>query len=342
MRGDRVDVRGKRRVVAGLFLGGETPARVYVNHVAGTEIRRGERVVDPPLERRGEALARRQVGHRRLAESPGVSAHPHRLGKGHAAPVGCDDEPGVCSADPREALRGVAHDPQADDAAPVLAEERHVAQRQRIEDRMVPADVPSIGVDLRIDRLVRATEADVVPRDHPQSRRSEDRDHLAVEIGPGRLSVHEHDQGAVGGPLLDVVDPQAVDLDPVRRERVARESGEALVGRADELHAAGRPVDRHASVDDSALRKDEGLDARPGNRHGCVKTQARRRSNAGRAAGGPRWAGDRRRRPRIASKDRWTHPSVPADDYATDLRGVQSLAGDPPRGPRVERVSDRP
>ena len=47
--------------------------------------------------------------------------------------------------------------------------------------------------------------------------------------------MHREDDRAVGGSLVEIVDPQAaailvVDLDVVRRERVVGKIGEAIVG----------------------------------------------------------------------------------------------------------------
>src|SRR5262249_25619980 len=60
-------------------------------------------------------------------------------------------------------------------------------------------------------------------------------DHLAVEVRPGRLAVEQEHRCALA--LVDVMHPQAVLLDVVRREFVAREVDEALVGRAVRAHA---------------------------------------------------------------------------------------------------------
>src|SRR5207247_5319837 len=80
----------------------------------------------------------------------------------------------------------------------------------------------------------------------------ERRQHLAVQIRPGGLSV-EADHG-IALPLVQVVHPEAVDLHVVGVEVVAGQLVEALVGRAEDVHFAGiypaRVIFRQVTHDD--------------------------------------------------------------------------------------------
>ena len=57
--------------------------------------------------------------------------------------------------------------------------------------------------------------------------------HLAVQVGPGRLSVEADDRAAVA--LVQVVEPQAVHLRVVRLELVTGQPVEALVWCAEDV-----------------------------------------------------------------------------------------------------------
>src|SRR5206468_5336772 len=84
--------------------------------------------------------------------------------------------------------------PEADEAAPVLADERDPAQVERFEQAAHPIDVALVGVLLATYGLVGASEPDQVRRDDAMAGARDDRDHLPVEVGPGRLAV-QHQYG---------------------------------------------------------------------------------------------------------------------------------------------------
>ena len=92
-----------------------------------------------------------------------------------------------------------------------------------------PLDRPVVAVVgvASIGRLVRAAEAEVVGRDRAR-RPGERRDQLAVEERPGRLAVQQ--QHRVARALVEVVHPQAVLLDVVRLEGVARKPAKRSSG----------------------------------------------------------------------------------------------------------------
>ena len=110
---------------------------------------------------------------------------------------------------PREPIGVLADETQADEPAPVLADERHVAKVELIEERAPhPLDVPRVGVVGACRGLVGATEADQIGRDATQSGVDEHRDHLAVEETPRRFAVEQQHDVCVARSLVEIVDPE--------------------------------------------------------------------------------------------------------------------------------------
>ena len=85
-----------------------------------------------------------------------------------------------------------------------------------------------------VARLVGPAEAVEVRRDHARAGGGERRDHPAVEIRPGRLTVQAEERVRRGArTFVDVVHPQAGQrVDVMRRERKAGKPVEARVGGA--------------------------------------------------------------------------------------------------------------
>ena len=170
-------------------------------------------------------------------------------------------QPGVRGDHPREAIGVLGHQSQPDEAAPVLPDEGEVAQVELVEQgRAHPLDVPGIGVVVLRVGLVGATEADEVGGDGAEARVDEQRDHLAVEVAPRRLAVHEQDGGSVGPALVEVVDAEppaftVVDLHVVRGEGKVGQRGEARVGCAECVHdcSSSRAVSMRVSTRRAAL-----------------------------------------------------------------------------------------
>jgi hypothetical protein len=67
------------------------------------------------------------------------------------------------------------------------------------------------------------------------ARLDQRRQHLAVEVGPGRLAV-EADDRPLALALVHVVESQAVDLRVMRLEVVPGKPLEALIGGAEDVH----------------------------------------------------------------------------------------------------------
>ena len=85
--------------------------------------------------------------------------------------------------DPREPVGVFTHQAKTDQAAPVLAHERHVVQVERPEEGVVhPGDVAGIGVVGALRRLVGSAEAHQVDGDHPQPGTGQHGDHVPVEV----------------------------------------------------------------------------------------------------------------------------------------------------------------
>ena len=86
---------------------------------------------------------------------------------------------------------------EPDRSAPVLGDQRDVAQVEAGDQAPRPLDVPGERVVGGAHRLVGAAEADVVGRDHPDAAVDEHRHDRAVEVGPGGLAVQQQRDRAV-------------------------------------------------------------------------------------------------------------------------------------------------
>src|SRR3954453_21247508 len=86
------------------------------------------------------------------------------------------------------------------------------------------------AVPVALGRLVGAPEARHVDGHDAQPAVEQRTRDLAVEVRPGRLAVEANDRACVTRTFVDVVHPQAVDVEVVRLEVVARQVGEAFVG----------------------------------------------------------------------------------------------------------------
>ena len=94
-----------------------------------------------------------------------------------------------------------------------------------------------VGVVALLGRFVALAEADQVGCDYPQTGAGEQRNHLAVQVAPTRLTVHGQHDRTVGGTLVEVVDPQraaveVIDLDVVWGKRITGKVNESFVRRA--------------------------------------------------------------------------------------------------------------
>ena len=65
-----------------------------------------------------------------------------------------------------------------------------------------------VAVVGHLRRLVTTAEADEVGGDHPVTGGNQRRDHVAIEVAPRWLTVHQQHDGTVGPAFVQVVDPQ--------------------------------------------------------------------------------------------------------------------------------------
>jgi hypothetical protein len=132
----------------------------------------------------------------------------------------------------------LGHQPQPDQAAPVLSDDGEPAQVEAVErERAGPLHVPSEAVVADLGRLVRTAEPHQVRRDGAQARVREHRHDLAVKERPARLPVQQQHGLAVGRTGLHVGDPEPVDVAVPRRIAEIRQIGETILWRAQHLHA---------------------------------------------------------------------------------------------------------
>ena len=186
-------------------------------------IARGAGLVRLVRERRvvGGAHRRRTVGRRQPAwtnrpmSSVGALCTAARnwcqISGMSMSPVG---RPVFAATMPREPVGVLGGQAQADQAAPVLADERDAAQVEHVEgERAHPLDVAGVGVVLDRGRLVRAAEADQVRRDRAQPGR---------RPAPGSSCRYRNDQdgspcsSSTGSPSAGPV------LDPGHAQRPVR------------------------------------------------------------------------------------------------------------------------
>ncbi len=138
------------------------------------------------------------AGHEVTKGQPGVG---HRLMAGEQA--GVEDDHAL---DPLGVLDGQS---QADRAAPVVHDDRGVAQVERLEQRRHGVDVAVIGVPLDIDRLIGAPEAGQVGGQAAKAGVADGRDDLAPQKRPGGLAVQEQDRRPVALVEVGQAQPSA-------------------------------------------------------------------------------------------------------------------------------------
>ena len=123
-----------------------------------------------------------------LGRLDGVAEHPPDLR--HVEVAG--RQPGVRRDHAGEPVGMLGHQPQPDQPAPVLADQRHVAQVEVVEGELAhPLDVPRERVVRHRQRLVGPAEPDQVRRDAPDPGVGQHRDHVPVEERPRRLAVQQ-------------------------------------------------------------------------------------------------------------------------------------------------------
>ncbi len=129
---------------------------------------------------------------------------------------------------------------QTDGPTPVLDDEGHTLEPQRLGELRRPGNVGPDRMGRRRHRLVRAAEPDQVGGHGPEPTLDQAGHDVPVQVGPGRLAVQQQDgpRGA-GGSLVEVVQAQAVGQGHVAGfEGVSGQVAEPCIGRAEHLHGA--------------------------------------------------------------------------------------------------------
>ena len=248
-RGEKIGSESEKRTSAGFSQ--------RASFVAHGQVRRRVRVVGRDRDEVGEREdARLRLGHRPRRAVGVLDLVAHRLHgrdahelagdqvRADAADEVAEAQPlvgrrpaaadaGVHDHEPLDAVGVLDGEAEADRPAPVLDDDREVSQVELLDEPRDRAGVEVVGVVLPAERLVGAAEAEVVGRDRAR-RRDELGDDGAVEVRPGRLAVQQQDGRP--GALVEVVHAQAVLLDVVRREAVAGQVAELLVGRSVRVH----------------------------------------------------------------------------------------------------------
>jgi hypothetical protein len=106
-------------------------------------------------------------------------------------------QPGITSDYTRKTFGKARHQPQADQPAPVLAEQRDVLQVEGEQPFADPVDMTFERIIGPRRRLVRLAEADEIGGQHAMAARRQRRDHVAIEKTPARLAVQQqHRRGS--------------------------------------------------------------------------------------------------------------------------------------------------
>jgi len=217
-------------------------------HGGGEGLIRERRVVGGQHLRRQRrpAAGLHQPGNAQRGRCPDDLTEP-QPDLGHRLVAG--GQPGVGGHHAREPAGVLGHQPQPDQPAPVLPDERQPAQVKLAEGESTdPLHVPFVRVVRYVGGLVRPAEPDEVRRDRTEPRGREHRHDRPVQERPARLPVQQKNRLAVGRPGLDVGHPQAAHIGVPRRVAETRNPGEPVLGGAQHFHvpnaAMGAPACR--------------------------------------------------------------------------------------------------
>ena len=164
---------------------------------------------------------------------PGAEAGkgaPDQKGLGNRVSPG--GQPAIAQYRTGKALRAVGQHAQADQRAPVLTKQGGVLQLDRLHPGAHPLHMVAVRVVSRVRGFVGAAKADQVRRQHAVTGGDQHRDHLAVQVRPGGLAVHQQHRRRVEWALVDVGHAQAAQLQVVRGVGKVGQAGKALFWRA--------------------------------------------------------------------------------------------------------------
>ena len=134
------------------------------------------------------------------------------------------------------------HEPQANHAAPVLAEVGDVGEIKVVEQGVGhPCHVTRVAVVGDFSWLVGASKSHEVWSHYAVTSGDQQGNHVAIQERPRWLAMHQQHWGCVGRTFVDVMHSQratvaVVDLEVVRLERIVGQVGKSFVGGAKCLH----------------------------------------------------------------------------------------------------------
>ena len=99
-----------------------------------------------------------------------------------------------------KALGIFRHQAQPDQAAPVLAEKCDALEIETSQKSMERREVKRVRMIAPLGRLVRLAKPDQVWRDHPVARVDKRRNHVAIQVTPGRSPCINSTGSASRGP----------------------------------------------------------------------------------------------------------------------------------------------
>ena len=163
--------------------------------------------------------------------TPPVKSRRHAHVAGGQAAIG--------QGDAGKAIGHVRHHAQANERAPVLAKQSHIAQVQLGHPCAHPSHLMGITVVLGPGRLVRAAKAHQIGHHHPATGLHQGWDHFSVQLRPRGLAVQQQHQGPCTRTFVDVGHAQATHRAVVRCVGKVTQAFKAMIGRSQNLCRGG-------------------------------------------------------------------------------------------------------
>ena len=203
------------------------PVRAPASHPGGTETAPpgvapagSPTTINVPQLKRSGTLSRKR---------PPGSVHRDPVADRRRVLVAVVVKPGVHDHEPREPLGHADDLRETGRSAPVLREQRDVAEVERLDQSLRFAVWRAMSYQAGSRDLVASPEPDVIGRDAAEPGVSHRRDDVPVEVAPRRHPVDHERDGRIPGSLVDVVHPEPVDVEVVGIERKVGESCEVVV-----------------------------------------------------------------------------------------------------------------
>ena len=100
-------------------------------------------------------------------------------------------KPGIHDHQPLKTIRRHHGLCKANWATPILTNQGHAPEVKLGDQSREDFDMPADGVPVRVGGLIRSAKTHVIGRDATIPRLDETRDHLSIQVGPGRHTVKE-------------------------------------------------------------------------------------------------------------------------------------------------------